>query len=142
MGNRASFKSSVQCLLFDDNERILLLKRSNTLYCDNMYALPGGHLEIGESVVEGMRRELLEEVGINFSLSELKLVKIINRKIDTDNYIDFIFKAKLNKRKVRNMEKDVCSRIIYRALSNIPKNSIPVLKKIINNDDFFMTMEE
>lgn len=142
METRTTFKSSVQCLLYDDKKRILLLKRNNTSYCNDMYALPAGHLEIGESIIDGIRRELHEEIGIDFEDNELKLIKIINRKIGFDNYLDFIFKGEIKNRKVRNMEKDMCSRMIYREISNIPKNSIPVLKKIVEDDSFYVVMEE
>ena len=142
MTERTSYKASVQCLVYDDNGSFLLIKRINTSYCNNMYALPGGHLEKGESVIDGMIRELEEEIGVNFTCDELKLIKIITRTIGNSNYLDFIFKTSLKGRKVINKEKDLCSRMIFRTMDKIPKGSIPIIKKIIENDDYFITMEE
>lgn len=139
---RTSYKASVQCLVYDDSERLLLLKRINTSYCNNMYALPGGHLEKGESVIGGMIRELEEEIGVKFTFNELNLKKIVNRTIGNNNYLDFIFKTSLNGRRVINKEKDLCGRMIFRTIDKIPKRSVPIIKKIIENDDYFITMEE
>lgn len=58
MEERTIFKVSVQGLLFNNNSKIVLLKRTNTSYCNNMYTLPGGHLEIGETIIDGIKREL------------------------------------------------------------------------------------
>ncbi len=139
---RSNFKVSLQCLLFDDEERILLLKRTNTSYANNMYSLPGGHLEKNETIVDGMIRELEEEVGVLLSYKDLELIKVINRRINNNNYIDFIFKASLKGKAVENREKDLCSRMIFREVDNIPKSSLPVVKKIMENSDFFVFMEE
>ena len=142
MEERTIFKVSVQGLLFNNNSKIVLLKRTNTSYCNNMYTLPGGHLEIGETIIDGIKRELYEEIGVMFSNNELSLIKIINRKVNNENYIDFIFKGELKERQVINKEKNKCSEIIYRNIKNIPENSIPILKRIVKNDIFYDVMDE
>ena len=142
MIERKNFRASVQCFVYDDKERFLLLKRSNTSYCNNMYALPGGHLDRNETIVDGMIRELDEEIGVKFSINELRLIKIVNRTIGNNNYLDFIFKTSLNGRKASNKEKELCSRMIFREKEKLPKETIPIIKKIIESDDYFITMEE
>lgn len=139
---RTTYKASVECLVYDDKDRVLLLKRTNTSYCNNMYSLPGGHLEKYETVLEGMIRELNEEIGIKFTSDELKLIKIVNRTIENNNYLDFIFKTSLKGRKVVNMEKELCSRMLFREKNNLPRNSIPIIKEILKNDNYFIKMEE
>ena len=44
---------------FDDTGRLLLIHRSD----DGTWGLPGGRLEVGESVIECARREFREETG-------------------------------------------------------------------------------
>ena len=44
--------------------RILLSLRQNTGYEDGRYGLVSGHLEEGESITQGMKREVKEEIGI------------------------------------------------------------------------------
>lgn len=49
---------------------LLIGKRSDT----SRWCMPGGHIEDGESPVEGARRELEEETGIVVSVDDLKLI--------------------------------------------------------------------
>lgn len=49
--------------LCDDQGRILLVRRKNTGYADGSYGMPGGRVELGESLLEAVQREVLEEVG-------------------------------------------------------------------------------
>ena len=47
--------------------KVLMLNRENKIllgYCDGIYQFPGGHVEIGESLNETVKREIKEETGI------------------------------------------------------------------------------
>ena len=61
--SRATFPVVVHVLLIRD-ERLFLLRRSNTGFMDGYFSLPGGHQDIGESVSEAAIRECLEETGV------------------------------------------------------------------------------
>jgi 8-oxo-dGTP diphosphatase len=50
--------------------RALLIKRGSAPL-KNQWSIPGGTLELGESIQEGVRRELLEETGIEVRVGEL-----------------------------------------------------------------------
>ncbi len=45
--------------------RVLLVKRSSKVRNPNVWSIPGGLVEYGESIVEGALRETLEEVGFD-----------------------------------------------------------------------------
>ena len=137
-----NFKISLECIIYNKNKEILLLKRNNASYCNNMYALPAGHLESGETIIEGMIREIEEEIGIKYLEKDLSLVKVINRKIWNNDYIDFIFQTDLGNRVPINMETEKCSELIFRKLDNIPDNTIPLVKNILKNDVIYDVMEE
>lgn len=47
-----------------NNNKILLIKKSRGAY-KGMYDLPGGGIEFGEKIEEALRREFVEEAGIN-----------------------------------------------------------------------------
>ena len=47
-----------------DGKRILLIKRKNPPYASH-WALPGGFVEVGETVEAAVKRELKEETGVN-----------------------------------------------------------------------------
>jgi len=60
---RPSVTSDVAVLRLEDMPEILLIKRKDKPF-QNMWALPGGFMEMEESLEEAARRELLEETGI------------------------------------------------------------------------------
>jgi len=61
-------------IIYDD--KILVVKHSSK---SKYYALPGGHLDWGESVLDCMSREIIEELGIKPKIGRLLYVR---------NYID------------------------------------------------------
>jgi len=50
--------------IFDDQRRVLLSKRLAHVHQGGLWEFPGGKLEEGEIIEEGLRRELQEELGI------------------------------------------------------------------------------
>jgi 8-oxo-dGTP diphosphatase len=61
---------TADCVVFDRNDRLLLVRRKNLPF-KGKYALPGGFVEIGETVEQGALRELKEETGLDGSIIEL-----------------------------------------------------------------------
>jgi 8-oxo-dGTP diphosphatase len=45
-------------------DRVVMLRRANTSFADGLLCFPSGHLERGESVVDGVIREGREEIGV------------------------------------------------------------------------------
>lgn len=66
---------TVDCAVMRFNENagidILLIKRKNEPYKD-CWALPGGYMEIDETLENAVRREVMEETGIDIEHSCLK----------------------------------------------------------------------
>lgn len=63
MGFPATPALTVDCVVFDPTGRVLLIRRRHEPFKGG-YALPGGFVEIGETVEEACRRELREETGV------------------------------------------------------------------------------
>jgi ADP-ribose pyrophosphatase YjhB (NUDIX family) len=59
-----------------DRERVLLVQRGHEP-SKGKWSLPGGLLELGESLVEGVAREVLEETGL--VVEAVELVELIDR---------------------------------------------------------------
>jgi 8-oxo-dGTP diphosphatase len=64
---------TTDCVLCDRDGRVLLIRRKNKPF-KGAYALPGGFVDIGETVQAACRREVREEAGIR--VSELQLVGV------------------------------------------------------------------
>ena len=56
---------STTAVVTDDQARILLIRRRD----NDLWALPGGGMELGESIVETAVREVKEETGLNIEVT-------------------------------------------------------------------------
>ncbi len=61
---------AADCAAFDSKGRVLLIRRGNPPY-KGRHALPGGFVDIGETVEDACRRELMEETGVEARALEL-----------------------------------------------------------------------
>lgn len=64
---------AADCVLFDKDARVLLITRKNPPFAGSL-ALPGGFVDVGETVEVACRRELMEETGM--TAGELRLLGV------------------------------------------------------------------
>jgi len=109
----------VGCEVFIINSDQLLLGLRKNSYGAGTWALPGGHLEFGEKLVDAAKRELKEELDIN--ASKLEIVAITDDPKDDGHYIhvSFILKDYLGGFKL--MEPDRCEEWKYFSFKALPE---------------------
>jgi 8-oxo-dGTP diphosphatase len=66
---------AADCVVLDGEGRVLLIRRRNPPF-QGGYALPGGFVEVGETVEHAACRELAEETGIEVEPGALQLVGV------------------------------------------------------------------
>ncbi|MBC7926232.1 MAG: NUDIX hydrolase [Bryobacteraceae bacterium] len=71
----------VGALIFDDEARILLVKRGGEPLKD-WWSLPGGVLETGETLEQGVCREVLEETGL--TVEPIRMLTLFERIMPDD----------------------------------------------------------
>lgn len=82
--------------ILKDNDEFLVVKRSeNDELYPGAWEFPGGHLEMGETLKEGLKRELFEEIGFNLEFEPIithycDVVKSKNNEFLHDLEIDFV----------------------------------------------------
>jgi 8-oxo-dGTP diphosphatase len=64
---------TADCVICDRDGRVLLIRRANEPF-RGAYALPGGFVDVGETVEAACRREVIEEVGV--AVDQLRLVGV------------------------------------------------------------------
>ena len=88
MGRTENVELTVLCLI-QDGDRILLQNRIKKDW--QGYALPGGHVEPGESFVDAVIREMKEESGL--TILDPRLVGVKQFPLENGRYVVLLFKA-------------------------------------------------
>lgn len=52
-------------IIFNSHQEVLIAKRPPHKYCPGLWEFPGGKIEPNETPFESLKRELLEEIGID-----------------------------------------------------------------------------
>ena len=79
---------AVQCWIINSKNEILLTQRNFEKKLGGMWEPTSGLAKSGESSIQGIKRELKEEIGIEIEDKDLKLLKtVIDEKTIRDIYI-------------------------------------------------------
>lgn len=129
------FTARVAIYVFLEQEgKILLTHRYNTKYMNNRYAVPGGHLEEGESLQAGAVREAREEAGIEIAQEDLRFVHLSYRPAENlkDEYVDIYFAASTWSGTIHNPEPERHDEVAWYPLDDLPEHIIPYEKAALD----------
>ena len=102
-------------IIFDDRQRVLLCHRRDY----DLWNLPGGSMEKGESPWDGVLREVMEETGL-----KVEIIKLLGIYIKPDvNEIVFSFLCKPIAGKLTL--NDEADKIEYFEIDKLPSNTSP-----------------
>ena len=111
-------------LFLRKGDEILLMRRQGSGYYDGWYSVPAGHVEAGELPLEGLVREIVEELGIVIDPKDIKLVHTMYRTKhdETGDRVDLFFLSTKWSGEIRIMEPDKCDNIEWFPISALPEN--------------------
>ena len=116
---------TVLCLI-SNGDKVLLQNRVKNDW--RGYALPGGHVEPGESFVDAVIREMREETGL--TVYNPKLVGIKQFPIDNGRYIVFLFKTAEYTGNLQSSDEGMMEWISREDLKNV--NAVDDLEELLN----------
>ncbi len=131
MSRTENVELAVLCLL-TEGDRILLQNRVKRDW--HGYALPGGHVEPGESFVDAVIREMEEETGL--TVIQPRLVGVKQFPIENGRYLVLLFRADSYEGTLRSSEEGRMEWVRYDALSGLPTvDDFGELLAVMNSPD-------
>ena len=131
MPKTENIELTVLCLI-EDGDRILLQNRVKKDW--RGYALPGGHVEVGESFVDAVIREMQEETGLTVIAPSLVGVKQF--PIEGGRYLVLLFKATRWQGELVSSEEGQMEWIKYSDLPHVKTvEDFDALLKVVNTPE-------
>ncbi|MDO3681800.1 NUDIX hydrolase [Paenibacillus ehimensis] len=124
--------SAVYLLLVREN-KLLLLRRTNTGYEDGKLSLVAGKIDGNEEVKRAAAREAWEESGVRVDPADLEVASVMHRLSDTGEWIDFFLTVKRWEGEPYNREPDKCSEMAWYPLDGLPGDMIPHVRQAVEN---------
>jgi 8-oxo-dGTP diphosphatase len=128
---RDAFPVLVHTLLLR-RDAVLLLRRARTGYRDGWYALPGGHLERGESIVDCAVRECAEETGVALDPAALKAAAAMPYRGDGMQGVDFIMVCRDFVGEPRLAEPERFDDIAFFPVAALPPRTVPYVVRALD----------
>ncbi|KAK4260902.1 hypothetical protein QN277_003963 [Acacia crassicarpa] len=126
----------VSVVVFLLKGRSVLLGRRRSSVGNSTYALPGGHLEFGESFEECAIREVKEETGLEIRKTEFIMVtnNVMLNEPKPCHYVTVLMRAEPAdpEEEPKNMEPNKCDGWEWFEWGNLPKPLFGPLEKWVN----------
>lgn len=99
---------NIGALVVDDDNQVIVVKEKH-FYVKQMWKLPGGYLEQGEELAQGVEREVREETGVEAKFECLLLMRHVHRfAFDcSDMYFVSLLRPTNSSRTIRNCDQEI-----------------------------------
>lgn len=121
--NLGQVKVGVGAVIIKDGF-ILLAKRKGS-HGEGCYGSVGGHVEFGEDLVEAVKREAMEELGVK--LKEVEFICCMNLKKYSKHYVDIEFLAQIESGEPSICEPEKIESVGWYPLDQLPE---PLFKPV------------
>ena len=111
---------------------VLMGERRNTQFAAGQYHVPAGHLEVDETIVDGIIREALEETGIVLAPENVELGHVIHFRGQSDR-LSLFFTADRWSGGIENREPDKCAGWAWIPTDDLPDNTVPYARQAITD---------
>ena len=111
------FRVAVNAVIEQDG-RVLLARRRDI----GRWNLPGGDVELGESVTEGLRRELLEEIGVEVEI--VRLAGVYSKPQKSEVVLVFLCHLMVDQERALHTTEEV-SELEWFLPSTLPQDLLP-----------------
>ena len=105
-------------------DQILMGQRGKNAFGAGTWALPGGHLEFGEKLADGLSREMKEEINADIDPADLRLISVVDDIRPDRQYVHISFELKNPTFGIERMELDQCDEWRYFDLKNLPTDNL------------------
>jgi len=119
----ANLTTAIVLILVKD-DKVLFLKRTHG-WGAGTYTLPGGNVELNESLTQACIREMFEELGIELEHEKLSFVNLSHIKSTSSEYLLVTFVATIWKGEPLNKEPEKHSEMVWLDINNLPSNMNP-----------------
>ena len=127
-------------LIFNDAGEVLLMKRGKNAKNEvGHYTIPGGSIEFGEKLSDGVKREVREEIGCEIDIDgQLPAIDHIIPG-EKQHWVTTIFTCRIKSGIPKILEKEKCDEMGWYSLSNLPS---PLSSSVKNTLENFYSLSE
>jgi 8-oxo-dGTP diphosphatase len=108
-------------------------KADSVFRAANVWTMPGGKLEFGESFEEGAKRELKEETGLDVKIDDLEVLCLNNDMNEHAHFLTVGLIAKKTNGVPQIMEPDEITEWGFFGLDELPENLFEPSKNVLAN---------
>lgn len=109
----------VGALIVRDHKALMLLRTDRCRNNRGMWTIPGGMAEVSETLEDAVRRESLEEAGVQITL--IRFLSLSDRFFDSQHWVSALYLCETDSEPV-NMEPHMHSTIEWVDIDRLPEN--------------------